>query len=664
MSVSWQQLDPVVDITLEDGAHRRLLLELDGDGIPVEVAESPDEGFPNGIIMGDSPQYNSDQRTRKTVWRDWRRGMGRDEYEETQGVNDFRDSQCDTRFANVLVCRPAPVRAGTGTATSGNGVRVVYVGTGTAKWFSYLSGQTAKYLNSTGTPAWTATSLTSGSNFYARGAGGHYYVWSSGSKISQSSDAITWNTVQVTGLDGMFASATVMSGLVLHDNKLFTMIPTDASPGLALCHYADAVTTPATATWTQLGTLVPDQDETVAQLFVWKFPPDPGRPGIYALTNRRIYWYDDTADAASVTAWKVWHTWDFPYATNGFSDALVHSATGDLYVMPSNAQDSIWQFTGSTIVRHAPNERGGLPPTRQGVMQRVAASPQGIVAWIRGGTQIGGTNTGMVVTLNEQDGWHHLLDANSTIAGFPVSESIAGGGLGPFSAITVMSGGQAWEQDFFDVKDLPQYATNSRTYDTTPLAHTTAKTDIGTPTLLKAALYVEINARIPTGASVAVAYRLDDYDGTGSFTTLATATDASSIPYRIGFPDNTRFRQCELRLTLARGVGASATPVIFSTVLHTALIVPARYVFQLRVDLRRARYKNAPKQFAGYGINSARTWVRNLHGQIASFTCGQPGDEITVSRAQVSVTPIEGPDGTGGRYLLQFRGLETPTSGS
>lgn len=670
MSVSWTSLDPMIDIALEDATHRRLMLEVDDNGVPVQISEQPDEGFPPPIAFG-APEQNSDVRTRKTVWTDWRRGMGRDEYNETNGITDFRDSQCDTRFPNVLVCRPKPTRLGSSTTLTGySGTRAVYVGTGTAKWFAYLLG-TAKYY-STATSQWVATSMTNGSGHFVRGQGGLFYIWDTFQKISQSNDGVTWNTVLLTDLNAMFAAAVNVRGLVLHDGKLFTMLLTDSpNYAYALCQSTDAVSTPTTATWTQLGTLVLDANEVVAQLFVWRFPPDPGRPGIFCLTNRRIYYYDDTADAASVTAWKQWHEWDVPYESSSYQQAIVHGGTGDLYVNPGSEQSKVWQFTGSTIAQHSINQGGGVPPSRQGVFYHIAATSQGIVGFVGAGTYTGVGNLGQVVFMNDQDGWHHLLD--STGAGMSSSALVAGGGVGPGVLLTVLGDGTTWETDLFESTELPQYATTARSYDTTALYHITGKTDIGTPTLRKAALYVEINAKIPTGATLKVLYRLDNDDGLfatddsgnpGAFTSMDTFTSTTAMPARIGFGGNVRFRQCELKFILTRGTAASATPILKSAILHTTLIVPIRWVYQVRVDLRRDNSKNIPGQQTGYGVSALRDWVRALHGQIVSFTIAQPADEITVSRAQVTVTPIESPVGLGGRYLLQFRSLETPTSGS
>jgi len=82
------------------------------------------------------------------------------------------------------------------------------------------------------------------------------------------------------------------------------------------------------------------------------------------------------------------------------------------------------------------------------------------------------------------------------------------------------------------------------------------------------------------------------------------------------------------------------------------------------MDLRRGNVRNIPGQQVGRGITSLSTWVRALHGQVVSFTVAHPSDDMTCSRAQVTVTPIEDPTGLGGRYLLQFRSLETPLSGA
>ncbi len=179
--------------------------------------------------------------------------------------------------------------------------------------------------------------------------------------------------------------------------------------------------------------------------------------------------------------------------------------------MPGIQQAKVWQFTGSTITPHGINKGGGIPVSRQGAFYHVAANSLGIVGFVSGATYVGNGNLGQVVFMNDQDGWHHLAD--STGASMSAAATIYGGGVGPGLLLTVLSDGTAWEQDLFESTELPQYATTARSYDTTALRHITAKTDVGTPTLKKVGLYTEINAKIPTGATIKVLYRADNSDG-------------------------------------------------------------------------------------------------------------------------------------------------------
>lgn len=663
--VNWASLGPRVTITREDGTSRVLPLErLDG-GDYLDIAQSPDEGFPPPIFIGNDPSQRSDVRTRQQLLRDWRRGMGEDEYDETTGTSSFRYSMADTRYKNVLVCRPLPVRVGSSSTVDATlGGKIAYVGTGTARWFHYAPLATPKYY-STSTSQWVSLSgLTNGNGyFYARGPGGLYYIWDFGTKLSQSDDAITWNTVAITDIGAAFAAATALNGIAIHDHKLFTLTPTDATRTYALFQSANATTAPGSATWTQLGSLTLDVDEVINQLFVWKFPPQPERGGLFCLTNRRIMWYDDTADAASVTAWKEWHRWDIPYISTGYGHALPWPRTGDLYVMPHFSQDSLWQFTGTSIAQHGPNRRGGLPPTQHNRIIWSMANSELIVSWSYRAKGMGNTNRGHVLALNESEGWHHILDPlNTGIIGS--AKDIVGGGLGPDSVLTVLSDGTVWEQELFESAELPQYAAVARSYDSTALTHDTAKMDLGNSTMYKALLYHEMNAKIPAGASVAVSYRLDDSDQTGSFTSLGTATSATAMPWRVGFPANTKARQIELRYTLTRGTAASATPIVHSGILHTTLLPPPRFNTVFRVDLRSEQYRNIAKTVRGYGLRSLRTFLRECHGQMLSFTIYHPADAITVARGQAAVTPIENASDSLGRYTFQVRNLETPASGS
>lgn len=662
MSVDWSALGPRVKITRADGTSRTLPLDA-VDGHYYDIAQQPDEGFPPPLAIG-PPEQRTDLRTRQAIFRSWQRGMGTDEYDETQGLTSFRDSQCETRFPNVLVCRTLPARVGSSTTVSGSGVpRVVYVGSGTAKWFCYAQAGSAPKYYSTSTSQWVATTMTNGSHDFARGAGGMYYIWDTAQKISQSSDGITWTAVDITDLTAINPASLLLYGLVVHDHKLFTMLYSGNNTTWTLVQSVDATTNPAAANWTALGSMTLGDNEEVKQLFTWKFPRDPDRPGIFALTNWRIWWYDDTADAASTTAWKVYHTWDIPYPANrSYGHALVHGGTGDLYVMPHSTQDLLWQFTGGSIARHGPNKRGGLPPSRQGYITWSMANSTAIVSWLTPVAGVGTGNAGMVAALNEQEGFHHVFDTvNTGIIGS--GRTVAGGGLGPTSVLTVLDNGVVWEQDFPDTSELPQYAKTARSYDSTALYHATAKTDIGNPTLTKAALYHEMNAKIPSGASVAVAYRLDDSDQTGAWTTLGTATSADAMPYRVGFPDNTQFRQAEVRYTLTRGTATSATPIVYAGILHATLLPPARFNTQFRVTLRAEAFPNAIRQVAGYGLSNLRTWLRACHGQIVSYQISHPGGVLAVSRGQIAVSPTESPFDGLGTYGIVIRDLQTPASG-
>jgi hypothetical protein len=416
VSANWESLGPRVTITREDGSARTFPLEMQPGGDYFDIAQSPDEGFPPPIAIG-PPEQRTDLRTRQTITRDNRRGMGLDELDETQGTASFRYSQWDTRFANVRVMRPLPVRLGSSTTVGTTGMaRVAYVGAAVAEWFAY-SGGTASYY-SKATSQWVATTLTNGSFFFHEGAGGLYYIWDTFQKMSQSSDGVTWNTVDLSDIDTAVTSASppLIYGVVTHDQKLFTVARDDPSSArvFTLFQSVDGTQAPTTANWTRLGSLTLGRGEQPACLFTWKFPPQPQRNGIFLQTNRGYYWYDDTADAASLTAWKKWHTWDQPYNQSDYPFSLTWGRTGDLYGMPSLYQPNLWQFTGSTITPQGPNRRGGLPPSRLGVVYWAAANSHAIVAWVRPGGGIGTANTGMVAAFNEQEGWHHLFDPTNT----------------------------------------------------------------------------------------------------------------------------------------------------------------------------------------------------------------------------------------------------------
>lgn len=661
--MNWEDLGPRVTVTrLADGTSRVLPLEMLEGGDYLDIGQSPDEGFPPPIFIGNDPSQRTDVRTRQTLLKDARRGMGADEYEETTSTSSFRTSRAETRYANVIVGRALPVRLGSGTIAAAS-TRLAYVGS-TARWFAYSSGTAWYFRESDDT--WVTTTLTNGSYHFHQGAGGLYYIHNNRLSISTSTTGASWTAIDTTDIAAPFGSARTLDGCCTHDNKLFVISSTLNAETYTLWQSVDAATAPATATFTRLGDLVLGQQERPSQLFTWKFPPEPNRPGLFALTNRALYFYDDTADAASQTAWKKWHTWDIPYAIDTLAFALPWGRTGDLYVVPSALyQDNIYQFTGSSIAQHSPNKGGGLPPTEQGTVTWAMANHHAIVAFIGPSAAIGTGNAGMIVAFNEQEGWHHVFAPDaSSVGSFPASQSIVGMGLGPTSVLTVLSNGQVWEQSFLDTKELPQYATTARSYDPTPLIHQWAKTDIGSPTLPKAGLYYEANAKIPTGGSLAIAYRVDDSDQTGAWTTLGTATSATAMPYRVGFPDSvTGWKQIEIRETLTRGTAASATVIRYSGIVHATLLPPARFNTVFRVDLRRESFQNVIAQVNGYGLSELRTWIRGCHGLLVSFTIHHPASALTVARGQAAVTPIESGSDALGRYTFQIRDMSTPASG-
>lgn len=278
--------------------------------------------------------------------------------------------------------------------------------------------------------------------------------------------------MQITGLNALFAAAVLATGLVLHDNKLFTMIPTDNSPGLALCQSTDATHRPDHRDVDATGDVVgidPDGRSTIRMALSARSGASghlraDQPPHLLLRRYRRCRLRHGLESLAHL---------GLPIRHHGVLRGGGPCRTGPV----RDAEHRAGRDVAIHRVHHhppPPQQGRGLPAPPEGGDPSPRQRAQGVVAWIRGGYILGGSNVGMVVAMNEQDGWHHILDPSSTVSGFPSSTSIIGGGLGPYSAVTVLSDGTVWEQDFLD-------SSNSRSTPVPPAATTAPRSTTSPP---------------------------------------------------------------------------------------------------------------------------------------------------------------------------------------
>lgn len=648
-------------------------------GPAVPIARTPKIAFSQPLVIasdgGTERRRNLD--VSEIIFATWGDGMGEEEYAETETIASFQVSRCDTRFPRTLVCRPLATLLGSAiTGLAGSGLRIIPTTYSGCRLLLHGLGTKLYAYNGS---AWSAVQVggvdITNITHVVRTLTGIYAAKTSG-PVYRTTDGSTWEALAVAGM-------TLPQGLVGFDNKLFTLdYGTPNGVATAFAH-SNITAAAASTTWASTAAFYfPQGAELFGKLLIWRYPPDSGKPTIWALTNRRLQYLDYYA---ATPTWKEWA--DFSHLMNGGQanlDAAVHPRTGNLYVIPGPRADYLVEYTGTTDDRLGPNMRGGLPVGRKVQPMVLQGNGRHLVMW--GGTPADDlTSTGAVLAMTESRGWHHLYDHTT--------KTVLGGGMGTdYSTgegriwVAVLNSGncEVYELVNPDRGDLPRHTT-SRTYDSAACVHTSAWTDMGIENVNKRVVHVELDCEkangqpgLDTGATVKV--EILGYDGTT--TNLGTVTASSTFPAVLPISGGLVGKKFKLQLTLTRGTATTATPIVKAAKLGFLRRPKRRYSYRAVVDLRdEAPAFKETGQFNGYSADVLREWLLGLvdndngasDDPLVSLAYGGIGPDgaayesgptyVSVPQCELVVVPLESPEYGTGIYQCTFNDVSAPTSG-
>lgn len=549
------------------------------DAAAVPVQTSPQAPFPEPLILGDSSR-SSDQRMASYALGDWRDGAGVFRYpagQSSESLATFAASDCDTRFERSLVLRRAATPVGGTFVSIGQGSRVIRSAyPGVADPFHYAPGGANLwyYTGAAWTIAATSAGVSSGtiSDCFALVQAGVATFAADGARgICFTTNGTTWVSTAAPG---------PVRALCRHDHKLWALA---VSGNVATLYQStDALTTPATMTWTAAtgGLLRLNSNEYVCKLFAWR--DRYGARAVYILTTRALYGYD--ADGQAVQEFADFTGREF--TVNG-ADAYVWPRDDNLYV--AVGAEGIYQFTGTAVDFIGPNVKGGLPLGHRASLFALAGNNRQLFAW--GWTPLtDSSSVGGVWCLNQQGGWHRLY---RDLAG---GQMVSGGGYGGGTLWTALGNTRVLAQNEPDIADIPMNAAAaSYVYETTTICpHYTAIMDGGLPNIPIQPLYLELRAIKSTDGrsqglapnTVVTVYYRTNLD---AFWTPAGAslTSSSTLPARL--PLNAGrgllLSDIDLRLDLS-STNSANTPIITDVIMHFVRSAQVRSQYTLALDLR------------------------------------------------------------------------------
>jgi len=665
-------------VELGDGTYTRWLpVQQRKDGSAVPVGRQPKVTFNTPLAIGDTERRRN-QDVSEIIFPDWSDGMGEDEYTETEGIGSFQYSGCETRFARTLTCRRLATQLGSAVpGLNSNGLRILALNYANARLLVHGLGTKAYRWNGTTwtaiQDAATATDITGVAASLRALLGG--YV-ANAATIYRTTDGTTWDALAMGAI-------TLPVGLAEFDNKLFTVNYDVATATATLYANTNPQAAAAAATWTAGAAFYfASGRELPGKLFVWRYPPDTGKPTLWLLTNKRLLYYDYYA---TTPTWREWASLaHLQNAGQANLDAAVHPRNGNLYVIPGPRADYLIEYTGTGIDNVGPNQRGGLPLGQR--MQACTVQGNGRHLYVWGGIPADDlTSTGLTVAMSEQKVFHHIhRHATKTTLGGGLGTDYTTGEGRVWTALSNGSDAEIWEQAVPDRGILPHHD-GGAAYDASACVHYSAWTDMGVPNVNKRVLYAEIDCEkddgtpgLDAGATLAVALLRPN----GSTTTLGTLTDASTFPAVLSYAGGLLGKKFKLRLTLTRGTATTATPRVKAVKLGFIRRPKRRYAYTVRVDLR----ETAPAfrengQFNGVSAATLRNWLLSLvdnnngasddalvslaYGGIApdgTFNSLAP-NYTSAAQCELVVVPLEDPEHGDGLYQLTFNDVSAPTSG-
>jgi hypothetical protein len=664
---------PYVTIA-KGGVHTRVpvqLVERAGEWRPVPVSRNPKIGLPPPIAIGEGASrrnYDIDE----VILTDWSGGMGEDTYAAATEPRSFQASQCDTRWPNVLVCRPLATQLGSAMADlDGIGARVTELGYANARLLAYAPEQIGYRLNGA---TWTAiqhagTDITVFN--HTIGLSGVFIAGqATGVQIFRSADGATWEQMAKTPM--------LLPDCVCEFDQRLWALDTFTNPTTlrnTFTAYASVdVSTVAAGggTWVTGASFAGPYLEVAVKLFTWLYPPDDGRPTLWCLTTSRLLYYDYYAATPSWQEWFVFRTPQGATAERAGSDACVSPVDNNLYVALWG-KSMIWKFTGRTIEQISPNKRGGLPSAARLQPTVLAGHGYNFCAFAEAHVA-GGGGTGAALAVAEGGQFHHLHDHASLLT--------RGGGVGEQKIWVVTSSGGSgtvWELDNPDDEAVPPNAT-TRTYAAGALVHKTAWINGGLKNVNKRVLYAEIDALTADGepgldAGATVKVEIVTRSAT---TTLGTLTAASTFPAVLAVAGGIACKEWQVWLTLTRGTATTATPIIRAAKIGYRPRPKQRHTYAVRADVRdeAPAFTTPDGKFFGNSASALRLYLDEVsdndeNGQddeLVGLIYGGDGNSLdpryrSVPQTELLIQAQESPDGADGLYLLSFSDISAPSSG-
>jgi hypothetical protein len=678
---------PYLKITTADATYTMPTYDLEGR--PAVVAMQPQEPFDQVSIIGDTSKV-SDRRVAQIIPSDQRGGAGRARYTETEGVTDYRQSDCDTRHLEAIVCRPKTTSLG--SASGGEGIRLFYAGYAGAKIHSYARGIGVQYHPGTGT-VWTSCTGMGGANpwGYVKAFG---YTWICGdNRIYRSSDGIAFTAVAAAVFP--FNSR----GLAAHDGKLWTLVLDTTNNQATLYASTNPTAAAASVAFAAVASfpllITSAATEAVYDMVPWK--DASGSPALMILTTQRLLTYN--AVGATIEEYD-----DFSdnNPDGGAPDlsvlgmcAIAFKTTGDLYIGQGRHNDYLMRYSpGAGFGKIGPNQNGGLEKRRQGAIRALAQNAYGLGVWTAATTVVGDTSLqgGAAWFMSSDGGWHCL---NRDLGGAP--RTVAGGGIGGRKFWTAFTTGGGTcpieEQDLPNVGSLPQFAVG-RKYDTyfDGQTHNYSSTDFGVELSRKTLLGFTVHCRKSDGtevhglddnASIKVRYRtdggtwttvtqyIDDSAAPGVVRTNATgiftsATTGVGWPLRLVVNDEfgVPFYDMEWSVTLYT-TDEDETPVVVAVAPRATRTPPPHYTYEAVVDLASLEVNGGLATTVGGGPTAVDTLLNELDhiGTMVSLEFGGQGVRHSVRSCEFAMAPqLMAHLGTG-RYRLIFKSVGADPSG-
>lgn len=637
------------------GTARYYAVQERGDGGPSRVRRTPQQAFGQITTIGDTQEV-SDQRTASLIFGTGG-GLGRDAYQETEGLTQYRWGEWDTRVEGAAVLPLAATQLGAATSLARDPVRIEYLGLPGAlllAWVPYVTGAastTAENVAVWTGAAWVAPTIAVWTMRYltgfARYRGNFYLTANTGTaNLFHSTDGLNW--ASIAGFD--------TRGCCVHDNKFYVYSVTSQMIQRSL----DPLNI---ASWAGSNeTLDLHPNEEVVQLAEWV--DESNRKCVMILTTQRLLRYDDEALTYTQLDDFSGEIWASSAAANTFLPSMtVWKADNNLYVNfydragAGNNPDTILQYTRQQKGAIAPNKLRGIPAAQQLAITHTVGGLNYLFAF--GAQPVGTGNMGQVLAWDGQ-GWHPLYTP------FLGTYAVWGGGYGRGTLYTARADRTIVSQPYGDNRIRPEYRTGAAYEVGGARGLRLAVTDGGTPNLGKRELWLTIVARKQDRTfGLDPGCRIDAYRGiNGAAVTLAgTATSATTFPWRVDLAGKASWYEMEIHVSGFTTIAAN-TPALVSVQLHydrTPQDVKDSHDFV--IDLAASAGEH------GRSAAAVAAELLALRGQLVTlaYGAGAWGDRTSadvavacgIFQAALEADPLKGP------VLLrcEVRDLSTPASG-